>query len=591
MLKYFLILVIAASNLVFAQQITTTTLYASVDTYIDNISTSTSYGSANPLNVTVAVNGSSFRVRRTLIYYNLSSIPTNAVITNAEIRLNCSQAEVNVSNTSIKLERVDPIANPTLWGNSVTWATQPTTITSDLVSQSNLVSNYRTFDVSNHVRNMCNGVYQNYGWMVKMVNENAISSGLYSANNTSFKPQLVVSYYIPYSISSATIVHATSTIATNGSISVNIANGPSPYALQWYEGQTNTEIGGATSNTLSNIKYGWYGLRITGSHGQPFYMAFLVGVNCQNATINFNPDANYFDDVVANELSPETNFQNLTTIESKRSSITILGNTIYYNTKSYLKPRIWYDPLINFTAADLVLKGSNHFYTNRSNEAEINIVTQNWNENTLTWSNMPNFSSTTQSLIPATVSTTENKTISILPFVNIWKTNNSLNFGMLLQLQSFLNPTSGMTFHSSDAGNSSNFPSINYSFNLNNISGCNPASINDLSFSLLKENLDASFARTYDGKIKFSFYEYQTINGSRFLPFKILNDQNELVASSDLNGNVSGTISPLAYTGAGNNNCTLDISNVTGLTTGKYFTLIVTTITNETKYLKVFYQN
>jgi hypothetical protein len=596
MLRYILLFLTTFFSLIVVSQLNTHVINSDfniTDTYIDNVQTSQSYASWNPIEVSVTQNGSTFKVRRILIHFNLSSIPSNAIIQSAKLELNCSTPEIAITNSSLKIERIDPDLNSSLWNAATTnWNNQPITVTSDAISSSTLVNNFRTFDVTSHVRNMYNNIYQNFGWTISTVDENVISKGTYSAENSSIRPKLTIIWYFPYSISSATITHASSSLATNGSINANVVNGPSTPALQWFDGSTPTPtvIPGATTATLSNVKTGWYGLRVTGSHGAPFYMAFLVGINCQNATINFRPDGNYFDDAVTRQMFPESNYGTSTTSDLHRTSLTILGNTSYYNSKTYLKPLIWYDPNITFTSANLNLKGSSHVYLSRTNEAELDRVTQTWNESTLAWSNMPTFSTSTQTLIPATTSTTENKTISILPFVNIWKTNNTQNFGAVLQLQSYANPIAGMSFHSSDATIVSNRPTIDFVFNLNNAAGCTVTDINQLSFSILKDELDASFTRTVLGKFRFHFFEEQTISASKSVPFEIRNQNNIVVASSDINGSVTGSISPIVYT-TGNNNCLLDISNVPGLTVGTYFTLIVKNASEEKKYLRIFYQN
>ena len=198
--------------------------------------------------------------------------------------------------------------------------------------------------------------------------------------------------------------------------------------------------------------------------------------------------------------------------------------------------------------------------------------------------------------ISSSASAYEDKVISILPFVNLWKSNNLTNYGVALQLQSFTSLSSkGMRFHSSDATVATNRPAIDFVINLENLAGCTAATINELSYSVLKDKIDAGYARTVQGKFRFSFFEEQTINNSQYVPFQILNQNNEVVASSDLSGSVTGGITPILFKDASNlfqrNIYQLDISNVTGLSVGSFFTLVVTDLSNEKKYLKVLYKN
>lgn len=585
-------LVFQFKNVLTQGLITPPSLNPLTDTYVSSQSPTTSYGSATTLNVSVAANGSAYHVRRILVHFNLNSIPSNAVITAANLEF-YSSSEVNVTNTNIKVERIDPSSSPTLWNGNVTWSTQPSTLTADLVSTSSLVSGYRTFNVLNHVRNMKAGVYPNYGWMVKMVDETSISNGTYASNAT-FKPRLSITYYLPYSINSATITHASSSLATNGSINVDVINGPSSTGnlYQWFDGATNQDIVGATTSILTNIKSGWYGLRVSG--GSPvvtFYMAFLVGIKCQNATINFKPDGNYMDDAVvvggAFELNNYGTYNSNYTLRTENS-----GNI--YDSKTYLKPRIWYDPSFNFTTADLTLRGNNHVLSG-SNATELKLSNANWSETQITWSNMPSLSPSPQIVIPSTVSAYEDKVISILPFVNLWKSNNLTNYGAALQLQSFTSPQKGMNFHSSDATVVSKRPAINFVISLENLAGCNAASINDLSYSELKDNLDAGYARTVQGKFRFSFFEEGTVATGKYIPFEIRNENNVIVATSTIDGVTTGSVSPLLYSltsnGSSTSICELNIASVPNLRVGKFFTLIVTNTSGEKKYLRIFYQN
>ena len=589
----FVFLILSLKGL--SQNITTLSINASTDTHIDNVAITTNYNSTSPIVVSSVANGASMRVKRILLTVNLATLPSNAVITEAYWELSVSGVETNISNTSLKIERIDPIANPTMWTSStVTWSNQPTTVTHDAVSSSTLIGTTRLFYITEHIQKMRAGIYQNYGWMIKLTNENMAASGSYTTISNTIKPKLVIKYYLPFSVNAATVSHSSSNQSANGSIWVNITGGPSSPSYQWYSGNSHLQMLFSTSNTISNLNPGWYGLRVTGTTGEPLYMAFLVGVKCQNFDINFNPSNNgfYFDDAVTTSLFNELNQGNSVINELTRFSFSFgLGfPTSFHNTKTFFRPRIWFDQNVNYTNANLLLKGSNHNFVNRSNVSEFNKVTSPWNENNIAWSNMPTHTTVGQIVIPATTTTTENKNIDLSTLCNEWKLNNSLNYGGVFQLQSYSNPTAGMTFHSSDVSTSSNKPSIQFTLNLENLAGCSPASIDDISFSVLKEKLDAGFTTTFDKKFKFSFFEENTINTTKFVPFEIINQNNEVVASSNFNGVVSGNVLAIPYA-SGINTCTLDITNVSGLTVGSFFTLVVTNVNNEKMYLKIFYKN
>ena len=70
-----------------------------------------------------------------------------------------------------------------------------------------------------------------------------------------------------------------------------------------------------------------------------------------------------------------------------------------------------------------------------SNACLLQMVTQDWNDESVTWNTQPSTTTTGQVLIPSSVSTTENIKVDITNYVQQWVNDPASNFGMLMQLE------------------------------------------------------------------------------------------------------------------------------------------------------------
>jgi hypothetical protein len=574
-----------------AQSVTTVTLNPQYDAFVDNINGNGNYGSQSFLEVGVKVSGSVTTVRRSYLRFNMLGIPSNAVILSAELKLNKNTEGTDVTNSSFKIERVEPVS-PSQWVETgITWNNQPASATSDAISTTTSNTTHRIFNVTTHVTKMFSNLVTNYGWVIKRSSETVATLGsTYKAEEgiaIANQPQLVIQYYQPFTISAATITHASSSVALNGAISATVTNGPSSPTYQWYNGQTGLAISGATSATLSNVGSGWYGLKVTGTQGSPVFMAFIVGVKCQPFTINFNPGPDYIDDVTLIESRPSVNYGTNATIVSSYAP-----NLSVWSTQRFcLKFRLWLSPDFTIAQGDMKLSGNIHIFANRSNESKLSSITANWNEQNVCWTNAPSITTTNQITVPATSNSTEDRTLSIINHLNSWKSNNLQNFGVMLDLSSITQPSASMNFHSSDATVLAKRPQLDLVLDLSNYSGCQPGSIDELSYSELKSDLDGGYARTFQGKFKIHFKEEETISSGKFIPFEIYDENHLLVASSDINGNVFGSIAAIPNYSSNANYHVLDISGLSTITQGSYFTFVVKTSNGVTKYLKILKNN
>ena len=557
------------------------TLYPA-DTYVDQGSPSSNYSGTLAMSAGRYSSGSYYS-QRALLQFNLSGIPSGAIVTSAQLKV---YRTASAANPSLYVARNTGTWTP----SSVTWNSKPSYSISDLISTSSTTIGWLTVDVTNHVQGMVDGDYSNLGWTILHQNEGLSATQYMTVRSSEYSgigydPQLVVSYYIPLSITSATIVHESSSGASDGSISPIFAGGPGgTYTYQWYN--SSGSMTGQNGSTLSNVPYGWYGLQVANAGMDTFYYAFLVGLNCQQVAIEFNPGPNYIADAMIYDLIRlgvnygNNNYGNYTLITADSWTY-----TNWYDMKTLLKFNLWVDESIIFSQADLRMISATHNPLSRPNESELVKIIDPWMEFDVTFNTAPALSTNTSDkiLLPATVSNTENLSVDIRDFWDDWKLDNSLNFGMMFQLQSYANSYTKRTYHSSDAASASNRPKINFEVTVYN-SEC-------LAYNELKRSLDGGYAIALDGVIKFTMDEEYKMDVLKYLPIKIFDQNHDLLESSDLDGTVlNASISPLDLE-FDDNRWELDISGIPGVSVGSYYTIEVLTSKGEKRYLRFLYKN
>lgn len=575
------------AQIYFSQSIQSTTIIASKDALIDNQSPTTNYGGIGSIEAGVKISGGVTTVRRSYLDFDLSGIPSNAIITSATLSLRVISEGSDVTNSSFVLERANASWVETGTG-SITWSNKPAVTTSDAISTSSVSSGWRNITVTSHVQKMVESSVSSFGWSFRRSNEVTATLGsTYRSNNyvvQADRPKLVINYYIPFYVSLATINHESNVNSDDGSISVTVQGGPSSPSYQWYT-SADALITGATSSNLSNLSSGWYGLKISGTTGSPVYYSFIVGVKCQTINVAYEPSHFYVDDAEIKNGSGRSdinsNFGN--SLDFKTDNFNVLSS--WYQTKGLLKFRLWLDDAFIINSADLTLTGKNHDTSIRSNSSKLKKVTSDWSESSVCWFNAPYVSSVNAISLTSTSSSTQNRTVSMTNFWNDWKYNNLSNHGMLMELDLFNNTFTRMGFHSSDATSASQRPKINFILSLEDLSMCQPQTIDDISYSELKYQIDGGYTTTFDSKLKFSFLEEEAINSGNKIPYKIFDKNNVVLASSDLSGATTGGAIALNYNSHSNYKI-LDLGGVSSLTEGEFYTLEVTMINGQKKKLR-----
>ena len=184
----------AAPGAVYPSQ-TTVTLYPVADAYISQAAPATNYGSSTRLDVQ-NLDAEIPDDRRSYVGFDLSGIPSNAVITSAGFKAYLYEA-LGSSSVSVQLRRVT-----SAWAfSTITWNSRPASNSYRTISVGTQTRTYGwdvTSLVQNYWINRDFGASPNFGLELR-----GPTSGDYylrrfhSANSTTNRPSLVVSYYVP----------------------------------------------------------------------------------------------------------------------------------------------------------------------------------------------------------------------------------------------------------------------------------------------------------------------------------------------------------------------------------------------------------
>lgn len=418
---------------------------------------------AKPTNIS---KGSFFETRRTLIEFDVqSNIPSNAIIISAEIKI--FQNSISGLPPFLLTSRV---TSP--WDeNSTNWSNQPNYSIIDDVSNSTEESGWRIIDVTDHVQKMVSGVYTNYGWQLRHLNEieNLSKNVRFRSDDYSdamFHPKLEVSYYLPMSIVDAIIDHESSEESNDGSILPILTGGPGgTYTYQWYN--TSGIMSGRDSLGISGLSYGWYGLEVSSSTPgiEPFYYAFLLGNKTSQTNIDFNPGPNFIDDAMVDDHRTGLYLNRGSNVASIAENWTNGG--VWYDRMELIRFRLWIDGILEFSEAEMSLFGNGHNPLSRPNGSELLLISEDWDEKIVTFSNQPTFNSTILTDVPATTTPNQNSVLDISNFSNYWKKKPLNNFGMILKLDTYTNQYTRQKYHSSDNTDASKRPKINFTFSVN----------------------------------------------------------------------------------------------------------------------------
>lgn len=577
----------------YSQSVSSVVLSATENSFTDS-------GNPSAINYTaltssVYVDGS-LNYFRIFIKFDLSSIPTNAVITSAIMRFGPAGTEniVATNSTELYLEACNTAWSQTTLNHSSGISNNPILLQIDT---SNLVSGKREFNVKRHVQAMVDGRVPNYGWRMRRNPEGTTTliTKYASKNNLSVvsRPQLEIYYYIPAYVSAATIVHASSGLS-NGSISPTILLGSSATrSYQWYN--TSGVISGATSINLTAKPFGWYGLKSWGTAaGDTLFYAFLIGSKCEMVDISFNPGPNYIDDASITNGTigsgntaanySQNNVGNSTVNSAEQ--VNLLGN--WFSVSSLIRFRLWVDPTLEVIEAKMTMTGSGHNPLERPNDSKLTQIAANWKESGVSFGIRPALGSLSINL-PNMPAGNGNSILELKDFFNSWKTNNTTNFGLDLSLQNYITPPvlgTTQTKQIYESSDNTNKPIIAFKVSWVN-NGCD---FN--SYSRFKDVLDASFVRTIQGQLKIQFNEDYDQKAGRFAKLVLYDAvNNSIKAGINSDGTMIGTaLLPAKLLEFDYNQHVLNLTTYS-LVAGNTYVLELTNSVGEKSYIKFKYYN
>lgn len=180
-----------------SQQVPTgVTLSPAGDSYVNQNSPTTNYGTATSLSVRSTTTGTPDTNQRTFIQFGLSSVPSSSTIQSARLRLYLYQAPA--ASRNYDAHRVTATWSETgiTWNNQPGVAASATSTTATGITANSWIE----WDVTSDVQAFVNASLTNYGWRIKDQTESDpagdFSSLFRSKENTgaALDPQLVVDY-------------------------------------------------------------------------------------------------------------------------------------------------------------------------------------------------------------------------------------------------------------------------------------------------------------------------------------------------------------------------------------------------------------
>lgn len=258
-IKNILAVVLACFSGALLAQTTTVQLGATQDASIYALSSSTNFGTSTTLESYPW--GANYS-RRFLLQFDLSSIPTNATIVSAKVKLNVSHSRGFQSTVNAHLITSN-------WDEqNVTWSSfsgQFNGVVSASETLEPFVSNGE-WDVSTDVQAFVDGGLVNHGWIFMDSNEGSSSQNywyFYSKESTTNQPVLEVVYEEEITETALTITPSITNVTCfggdNGAITLNVSGGTGQgYSYSWNP-SLNVET---PSNSASDLSAGTWEITV-----------------------------------------------------------------------------------------------------------------------------------------------------------------------------------------------------------------------------------------------------------------------------------------------------------------------------------------
>ncbi len=255
------------------------------DSQIYSLGPNNNYGSISNLLPNTWTNNNVLANIRAFIEFDLVSLPANAIIDSAFLKLyydssNTVNYRTHIGNNDMEVKRAE-----SAWKeDSITWNNQPTTSNLNVVTVLPFVSNTQNYsiNVSNLLKDML--VNGNYGFMVKMIDEvNFYKASIFASSDhpdSTLHPELIVNYHITTSIESSRSNLSKDLVAfpnpTTGVLNLNFLNHQPLASLQIELSNILGEVQQITPPTadsqidLSHLAKGIYFLKLTNRSNQVY---------------------------------------------------------------------------------------------------------------------------------------------------------------------------------------------------------------------------------------------------------------------------------------------------------------------------------
>jgi len=425
---------------------------------------------------------------RSAFQYDVSSIPANAVITDAKLYLYAKTNNINgnygnptygSSNTSL-LQKIT--ANWTTAGTG--WANQPpaTTTSQKTLAQSTSTTQNYTIDVTDFVQSWVNKPDSNFGMLLRLQAENYYNSMIFNsgqATDSTLRPRLEICYTLTTPPDTCKADFIDSTLLGVSANRMFIAtpthnNSKKPVQVCWIFGDGKDSCTSYTNT--SNYYYVTHNYTTAGTYTvcvKITYEGGCVSEKCKTITVTIPPvtpvcnnslviKGNPFNGKFQQALMGTTN-----KIASDTSQPEIVAGAWTCVSGGFptcdFRSVFRYD--VSAIPANAVISGAklylyaktnniNGNYGNptfgTNNTALLQKITTGWNLSTVAWNTQPAVATATQKTLPQSTSTTQNYTVDVTDFVQSWVNKPDSNFGVLLRLQteSYYN---SMVFNSGQA--------------------------------------------------------------------------------------------------------------------------------------------
>lgn len=451
-------------------QYTTSTFYPSMDAHVaSGASANTNFGSNQYIQAFHQIQQQTQTVYRSYLQFDLSSIPTNAIIIDAQLKLTPYYQDNTGSQNDLYIQRVD-----SLWTDStITWNNQPIRINSNQVSiphNQTTSTSQHSYGVRNFIQHMVNNPHLNKGLAIQLQNEqdtHAFGLVYYSNDAQAYKPELEVFWMDPIDVS-FDVTHCTNG-NSDGSVDVSFNYSGTPRSIILYKFERDTTVDvktnsttvysytnypSKTNHTINNLAPGVYGV-IT------FDSTYYTNGNLLDCRLD-----KYFlvgeEGEVTEGLFSTTSFHEMTQLsKNKRDSTESLthwedmngweistvalniSETRYppqtstewqYVNKSLMEYPIDWDPGLIYDEAMFGGYAYTYFqrYANSTNDVYYYPITEDWQYKKVTWNTQPEVDTSTYIYIPTTNTIGNDPdrrdSVDLLPFVEYWQEHPNYGF-------------------------------------------------------------------------------------------------------------------------------------------------------------------